>query len=279
MGPLSRLRRLLPEWFRRRLRFLYRGLRLIPVAADWRSYTTLFPLLRRRPRDTVSAGGAPAEVTVRLRPLDGHSVILRPASSDAEVLWEVFAMDFHLPPKELAPEVIWDLGANIGLTMAHMAVLYPGARILGVELNRDNAKLCRRNIESWADRCRLIEGAVWDTAGTVGYGGTPGLEYEFSVEPEGSAEHEAEALTLDSLVAETQADWIDYVKMDIEGGERRVLQAPGEWARRVRCIRVEVHDPYSSDACIQDLRTLGFRAEVELRDPPTVLGRRPPRSI
>lgn len=188
-------------------------------------------------------------------------------------------MDFHLPPKELAPEVIWDLGANIGLTMAHMAVLYPGARILGVELNRDNAKLCRRNIESWADRCRLIEGAVWDTAGTVGYGGTPGLEYEFSVEPEGSAEHEAEALTLDSLVAETQADWIDYVKMDIEGGERRVLQAPGEWARRVRCIRVEVHDPYSPDACIQDLRTLGFRAEVELRDPPTVLGRRPPRSI
>jgi FkbM family methyltransferase len=275
---VSRLRRLLPEWLRRRLRFLYRGVRLIPVAADWRSYSTLFPLLRRRPRDSVTAGAA-TEVKVRLRPLDDHTVALRPWTSDPEVLWEVFAMNFHLPPQDLAPRVIWDLGANIGLTMAHMAVLYPGARILGVELDRDNARLCRRNIASWSDRCRLIEGAVWDTEGTVGYGGTPGLEYEFSVDPEGSTEHEARAITLDSLLAETQADWIDYVKMDIEGGERRVLQAPGDWAGRVGCIRVEVHDSYSAHACIDDLRALGFRAEAVLRDPPTVLGRRPPPSI
>ena len=30
----------------------------------------------------------------------------------AEVVWETFSGSFHLPPSDLRPQTIWDLGAN-----------------------------------------------------------------------------------------------------------------------------------------------------------------------
>src|SRR4051812_12114214 len=72
-------------------------------------------------------------VPIRLRALGGEEMRLRPGSTDADVAVEVFVHRLHLPP---VPDVrlVWDLGANIGLTMAHYAALYPEAHVLGVEL-------------------------------------------------------------------------------------------------------------------------------------------------
>src|SRR5436305_882928 len=96
---------------------------------------------------TSASAGAPAtsgkageggEAEIAIRALGGWSVTIRRGSSDAEVVWETFSGKFHLPPSDLWPRTIWDLGANIGLTVAHFAVLYPEARLIGVELDDGN---------------------------------------------------------------------------------------------------------------------------------------------
>src|SRR3954463_5702055 len=91
------------------------------------------------------------------------------------------------------------------------------------------------------------------------------------------------ALSLNTLLEQSGGaeTVIDYVKMDIEGAEARVLKENVEWAERARAIKVEVHEPYSVEGCTEDLRRLGFETHPlpTRRGGVTGLRRgRPPRS-
>jgi hypothetical protein len=65
---------------------------------------------------------------------------------------------------------------------------------------------------------------------------------------------------------------IDFLKMDIEGAEAQVLRVNTDWARRVRCIKVEVHGPYTVEDCVRDLQALGFTARPDRKHPAGVVG-------
>jgi FkbM family methyltransferase len=206
-------------------------------------------------------------VELRLRPLRGARFRLRAGTADVWALPDTFLPADHLPPRELDPasvRTIWDLGANVGASMAHLAVLHPQARVIGVELDAENAELCRGNIAPWADRCELVNAAVWTRDGEVRYA-REGLDtLSFHIE-EGAPDDDGPttpAYSLDSLLARHGGP-VDYVKMDIEGAEEHVLRENTDWAREVRSIKVEVHEPYTPEACVEDLRRLGFEAQLD----------------
>lgn len=218
-------------------------------------------------------------VEVRVRQLGGRSVWLRPGTSDSRTLWETFVTRYHLPPRELARdsvELILDLGANIGVTMAHLAVRYPRARVVGVELDADNAELARRNTEPWVGRCEVVEAGVWHEDGELwyhkhenasGYNVLPGEHV--------LATARARAVSLDSLVAEYAGGRaVDYLKMDIEGSEQEVLERSTGWADRVRCIKVETHFGYTREQAVETLRELGFDARLDRRHWAAAVGMR-----
>jgi FkbM family methyltransferase len=207
-------------------------------------------------------------VELRIKALDGASVFIRPGTSDAEVLRDTFLGEYHLPPEELngTLRLIWDLGANIGMTMAHLAHLHPDARVVGVELDGANAELARRNIGPWSARCEVIEAAVSPGRGRIEYFRAPGMESGLQIREGGG--HFAEVLNLNELAGEP-----DYVKMDIEGTEARVLREDTDWATRVRAIKVETHAPhYSVSECLDDLGGLGFVVRRDRRHPTCVVG-------
>jgi FkbM family methyltransferase len=226
------------------------------IVSNQRSFSVLRKLLRAGPE----ALGAPRE-GVQLRALEGRTIWLRPGTSDAIVVWETFVGRFHRPPAALAadvPVLILDLGANIGLTMADMAVRYPQARIVGIELDAANAALARANLQPWSDRCELLEGAVCSEDGVARYEGEAGNEYGFRVVGAGAgAARSATAFSLNTILARVGGA-ADYVKMDIEGAERDVLRANTAWAQHVRMVKVEAHAPYAVSECISDLQLLGF---------------------
>lgn len=191
---------------------------------------------------------------VALRALGGARVWLRPGSADSDVAVGAFHGLYHLPSADLqSPRLIWDLGCNIGLTMRQMAAVFPDARIVGVDLDAENLRLAERNIEPVADRCELIEGAIWTEPGQLTYS-TPNGEDAYRVT--GNGDRAAEAILLDDLRARYGEP--DYVKMDIEGAENRVLEERTEWAASVPRIGVEYHVPYDLRECERDLRRLGF---------------------
>lgn len=227
------------------------------VTSDRRSLRT-YARLARRPERT--ADGRLARM--RLRPLGGREVLLRPGTSDLATVWGTFARAYHLPPPEMGePGTIWDLGANIGLTMAHFAALFPRARILGVELDADNLALAVRNLSPWADCCELLHAAVWPRDGEVRYRGWPGGTSNYQVD-EDAPGRSVPALSLDTLVRERRGP-VDYLKLDVEGAERRLLRERTSWAEQVRCLKVELHGDYGPADCEADLRALGYRTRVD----------------
>jgi FkbM family methyltransferase len=192
-------------------------------------------------------------VSVRLRPLGGAAVEVRRGSDDPWVLREAFTWSDQLPPPGVEPRFIVDLGANIGMSMALFAVRFPDARIVGIEPDPANAELCRRNVAAWGSRCQVLEAAVWSEDGTVRIAG--GATSAYSVQEDG---REVSSISLSKLVEKYGP--IDYVKVDIEGGEREMFAHNTGWADSVGCMNVEVHAPYSIEGCVHDLTRLGFSA-------------------
>ncbi len=269
-----RARRLLPKPFRQRVRSLTRWPVTLRIVSDRQSFVNL-----RRVENTVRVW--PPDITsvpVRVRALGHRPVSIRPGTADSLALVATFDERFHLPPAGLpdAPGLIWDLGANIGLTVAHLAYLYPTARIVGVELDDANAGEAEHNIAPWSPRCSLLRGAVCIEDGTVQYVRNHGHEQGFHIGDVRAGEaanlSSARAIRLSKLSQEYPDGAIDYVKMDIEGAEREVLRVDTDWAKRVRTINVEVHHPYTVGECAADLHALGFVATVSTRHPAQVTG-------
>lgn len=243
---------------------LRRAANLSRIASDARSVRVLLRLLDddaphasqlERPRESV-----------RLRPLGGRSVVLRPGTSDAQVVWDTFLGRYHRPPEPPRPadRMIWDLGSNIGLTIADLAVRHRAARIVGVEMDPQNAAIARANVAPWSERCELLTGAVWPHGGSVRYAGNSDQAFGFHIDA-GAGAMTAAAISLDALLERGGGGEVDFVKMDIEGAEREVLRENTGWAAHVRRIKVEVHDPYDVATCVADLERLGFRARSDER--------------
>ena len=233
----------------------------VRVTAGPRSFLTYLRLSRIRRH--VGSGGQ--VVRMRLRPLGGRAVRLRPSTSDVDTVWGTFAGHYHLPPPEAGtPRLVWDLGANIGLTMADIAQRHPRARIVGVELDSENAALARANLEPWGERCEVIEAAVWPHDGDIRYlrldGVTSGHHVTGAQLGDDPGVTPVHAISPWSLLALDGADGVvDYVKIDVEGAERELLRENAGWTSRVRTVNVEVHEPYTVEECSEDLQALGFR--------------------
>ncbi len=219
-------------------------------------------------------------VPLRVKALHGQTIYCRSGLADLGVVYDTFEGRYHLPPAGIgAVRTILDLGANIGLTMAHFAVLYPGARILGVELDAANCELCRKNIAPYGERCQVLNAAVWHTPGEVSYAGVRESGYAIATGLEQRAKATAPAITVDALIERLGAAEVDFVKMDIEGAEKEVLGHADAWIGRVRSIKVEVHPEkastlYTLGMCIEDLERHGMACSVDARHHACVIGRR-----
>jgi hypothetical protein len=154
-----------PEPVKETLRHAFVGAR---VTSDARSLRTYIRLTRIAHHE----GSGGRAVGPRLRPLGERTVFVRPSTSDVDTVWGTFARAHHRPPEELAGRpisLIFDLGANIGLTMADAAVRFPQARVVGVEVDAENVLLARANLAPWRDRCEVVHGAVWTSDTEVFY--------------------------------------------------------------------------------------------------------------
>ena len=100
-----------------------------------------------------------------------HSIKIRKNYIDKEVVNYVLGDQYHMPPNTYEmPDspVILDLGSNIGLTIAHMKHIYPSAKIIGYEMNKDNFKLAKTNTKM-LNNVVVHNEAVWISDSIVSY--------------------------------------------------------------------------------------------------------------
>jgi FkbM family methyltransferase len=215
------------------------------------------------------------EVSLRVKEAKNNLVFARPNTTDAQVLWDTFYRKYHLPPIPLRDDaIIVDLGSNVGYTIMHFAFLYPKSHIYGVEMDLNNFELAKKNIGSFEPQCSIIHAAVWSNDGYIKYDGKGEWGYKVlydDSQKEMESCQQAPAKTLDTIFTEFNLKIVDYLKMDIEGTEKFVLENPGKWINIVKSMKIEIHPPADITSCLQILKNYGFNCYKDDNHPMAII--------
>src|SRR5205085_6344363 len=116
------------------------------VLARSRSLRFSLDLARARPLARAGVRGQPL---ARLR-WNGHDIFYRPATSDPLAIYQVLLRrggkaEYYLPPA-LQPEVILDIGSNIGSSILFFRDQFPAATIYGFEPHPETFQVLQRNV-------------------------------------------------------------------------------------------------------------------------------------
>lgn len=182
----------------------------------------------------------------------------------------------YVVPRHEAPRII-DCGANIGVSVLEWKSRWPMSQITCFEPDPDAFRLLSWNVEK-----NDIPGVTCIQAAVADFHGDTVLHGEFgygadargnSIEPawgerEGSSTVTVPCHRLSGYLSE---GGVDFLKLDIEGAEERVLREASAHLHRVDAIYVEVHetselvDSNSAHRVDQLLRTAGFHLETSAR--------------
>ena len=139
--------------------------------------------------------------------------------------------------------VVFDVGANVGFYSLAAAQAAPDGVVHAFEPLPDTCEDFRLNLRrnSWAKNIRLIPAAVGEQSGTVH------LTTEFHSSNYVTSAQSTEAttavpcITLDDYAAQADLTRLDFIKIDVEGGELEVLRGASGTLRRFRpLLMVEI---------------------------------------
>lgn len=193
-----------------------------------------------------------------------HPVAVRMRTSDPKVFDQLFvSRELGFIDDLTSPiNVIMDLGANVGYASAFLLSAFPQARLVAVEPDEGNLKICRQNLAPYGDRAKVIAGAVWNrrcqlVLTTFG----DGLEWGIQVRPAEPGEAaDVEAWDIPGLLEAAHHQSVDLLKIDIEGSEKALFSSETDrWLDRVRNICIELHGKDCEDAVFHALRGIRVR--------------------
>lgn len=195
-------------------------------------------------RNWASAAMASVGQTVTLR--SNHVVrspfAIRGTDADRSVLYQVLVErqyeDAMIAGRDI--RLIVDCGAHVGLASLYFANRFPAARIIAVEPDTANLDLLRQNCRAY-EQIEVMHGALWPVAAQLRIANPSAASWAFMIEP-GSGS--VPAITIQEIVAKYGV--IDVLKMDVEGTEKRLFDAPEskEWLGDLGCLMVELHDRF-----------------------------------
>jgi FkbM family methyltransferase len=145
-----------------------------------------------------------------------------------------------------------DGGAYIGLSAIYFTLRYPGVRVIAVEASESNFNMLVRNTSAFPN-IEPVHAALWPQAGSLELTdpgtGLWGLQVRDAGAqesgPQGRAKESLDsvrAITIPDILRDYQLDKIDLLKVDIEGAEKELFDAPAPWLSQVDAICIELHD-------------------------------------
>jgi len=200
----------------------------------------------------------------------GHTrfrVYARDNGLDPGTLTEFFSPHSRLVPAELPPmqpQVVYDLGANIGIASLRFATLYPAAQFYGFEPVPANHEVCVLNYHNLR-RAQAFPWAVGSRSEVTAF--------ECNEDPRGGhlqatpanpqlqpkKRIEVQVYSMADLIRAQKLEPPEFLKIDVEGAEVEVLKGMGEAVTSVRRMFVETHGAALKEECLQWMREHGFK--------------------
>lgn len=207
--------------------------------------------LRQLNRITDASEGS--EMLLSLRSLR-YPIVVRAGTDDLlTVVNNVIREEYGHFAKTFAPRVIVDAGAYIGDTSAYFLSRYPNSHVIALEPNEESHPLAAQNLRPYGNRVVLLKKALWNELTAVSFAG---MQTAAAINARGS---EVPTETIESLMAKFDLDFIDLLKLDIEGAESKVVPAGVDsWLDKVGTICLETHGSLIEQRLIPLLTSVGF---------------------
>ena len=184
----------------------------------------------------------------------------KPPSSDFDVFKQIFYWKEYLPvvkcyQEQYKPEAnlklnILDCGSNIGLTSLFFLDFFPGSRIVAIEPEIGNFKNLSFNLDQTGlSQVVKIRGAIWskNTQIKIVRDFRDKNDWSFRVEETNEADS-IKAFSIKQIMKDYSIEFIDILKIDIEGAEKEIFTSKGvdlDFLNVTRCLAIEIHDEYN----------------------------------
>jgi FkbM family methyltransferase len=157
-------------------------------------------------------------------------------------LKEIFIEEMYRQELKANPYII-DCGANIGLSVIYMKQQYPYAEIVAFEPDETNFQLLSKNVDSFGyGDVNLCKEAIWIDNTTLRFSsqGTMTSKIEMGA---GAGTIEVKAIRLRDLLNRE----VDFLKIDIEGAEYKVLCDIADKLFLVKNMFLEYHGTFAQN--------------------------------
>lgn len=174
---------------------------------------------------------------------------------------EIFVDEAYKFETKSEQPVIYDCGANIGLSSLYFKNIFPSSRIKAFEADPNIAKILSSNLENLKN-VEVINKAVWINNDGVEIS----LEGADAASIYGSKNRvKVDSVSLNELIENEER--IDMLKIDIEGAETDVIKNCGESLHKVDNIFIEYHSflkqPQDPDEILNILKENNFRYFIQ----------------
>jgi FkbM family methyltransferase len=185
------------------------------------------------------------------------AVVIRPGTSDASVVRQVFAQrEYDLRKnarwesilafyKDIVDQgrvpVIIDAGANIGMAARLFCSVFPKAHIVAGEPDPDNADVCRANCSCFP-AIDIVEAAIGSRPGFADITDPEADSWAFQTERVAAHSGGIPIRTIPDLVSSFGRRQLFIVKIDIEGFENDLFESNLDWLDKSKVVMIEPHD-------------------------------------
>lgn len=190
---------------------------------------------------------------------NGALLNLQHALEHAPLLGIVLRSEYGTPPDGA---VVIDIGANIGGFCIWAAKMSRDLRVYAYEPSGEAYRMLETNI-----RLNALSETI--KCFNVAVAGSPeprqlfvsGTEFYFPtlvapVNPQPDSAQPAACTTLSEIIEENSLEQVDFLKIDVEGGEYDILyRTPHNYFARIREIRMEYHNLDQQEQNVSGLRT------------------------
>lgn len=136
--------------------------------------------------------------------------------------------------------LIIDCGSNIGISVLYYKKLYPGSTVIAYEPDKKNFQLLSKNIsDNNLQQVRLHEAAVWVENGEISFASNAAEGSSITMTNEERNVVIVPAVRLADIL--NKYEKIDFLKLDIEGAEDKVVADCGSLLSRIENLFLEYH--------------------------------------
>lgn len=174
--------------------------------------------------------------------------IIREDTTDQIVFKEVILKEQYKPICINNVKNIIDAGGNVGYTAVYFASIYPDAKIITIEPDKDNFEVLVENTKNYPNILPL-RAALWGSSKNMfihkdnGLGEWGRQTFEANTQVIGNLEDTIKSVTIPQIMNAYDMDIIDILKIDIEGAEKDVFSKGADlWLPKIRIMAIELHD-------------------------------------